>query len=52
MLGVDLEKLDAEQQKSSGKAKSIVVLSRRILKMRRSPRAARERWYRQKLSMH
>ncbi len=28
MLGVDLEKLDAEQQKSSGKAKSVVVLSR------------------------
>ncbi|CDL47355.1 hypothetical protein [Klebsiella pneumoniae ISC21] len=41
MLGVDLEKLDAEQQKkSSGKAKSVVVLSRRgfCVKMRRSPR--------------
>ncbi|WP_264757266.1 plasmid replication initiator RepA [Klebsiella pneumoniae] len=39
MLGVDLEKLDAEQQKNSGKAKSVVVLSRRILREdERSPR--------------
>ncbi len=55
MLGVDLEKLDAEQQKKLRQSEERRrLIEEGILREDEeiSPRAARERWYRQKLSMH